>query len=531
MEIFDTQSFLQKSGLFWQYPVITEKEFYKQNNKDPFYCGIPWATIIDKRINTNELLRFTLQFTKQKEYYTCCQHISFRKLIPFFKIIGVKILYTPHKVIGEDEINGIRIMPCPLYAVNFEDTTRNKEFLNKDFVNLERNILYSFMGGFQIQYLTDIRKKIFNLERNKNNKIINTGDWHFNKTVYSSKQNKNNEIVKDKEHINKTQNYNKLLLKSRYSLCPSGSGPNSIRFWESLACGSIPVLLADTLELPYNIEWDEAIIRVNEKDIFNIDSILNNISIEEEKERRKKCIEIYNVLKNDFKFDNFNDNKEDKITIFTSYLCDINDHILQHILRKWRVINKNVNILYFSDKDVHEHFKTHTKYFELYSKMKNGVAIADFFRMSYINNFGGFWFDLDLEAFEVNIDNSHNVNLFDCGFKNISYMFIGGKPNQYLFNKILDTVTKNINKNISNKTQHVMDITGPRIIQNIICEQLGVTNKDGCLPGYEKPKIYLKDTKYEFNYSKINIGKHKIDYYVLLQQKYKKSHYQAYNYI
>ena len=41
-----------------------------------------------------------------------------------------------------------------------------------------------------------------------------------------------------------------LLLNSKYTLCPSGSGPNSIRLWESLACGSIPIILSDTLDLP-----------------------------------------------------------------------------------------------------------------------------------------------------------------------------------------------------------------------------------------------------------------------------------------
>ena len=33
--------------LFWQYPVITEKEFYIQNKGDVNYIPFPWATIID----------------------------------------------------------------------------------------------------------------------------------------------------------------------------------------------------------------------------------------------------------------------------------------------------------------------------------------------------------------------------------------------------------------------------------------------------------------------------------------------------
>lgn len=300
--MFDTEKLLNTTGLFWQYPVITEKEFYNQNKNDPYYMGIPWATIIDKRVNINKLFKIIIPYLKHKKYYTCCQHIYFRKLIPLFKVLGITHVYTPHKIKGEDQIYGIILIPSPLYAVNIEDQRKNKDFLEVNFIEKERTFLYSFMGGYQREYLTDIRKKIFTLKgKDKNTCIINTGGWHFNNVVYSSKQNKEKELNIDKDHIDKTHNYNQLLLNSRYSLCPSGSGPNSIRFWESLAVGSIPVLLADTLELPYNIKWEEAIVIIKESDIFKINSILGEISIEKEHSMRQKCIEIYQSLKANYK--------------------------------------------------------------------------------------------------------------------------------------------------------------------------------------------------------------------------------------
>ena len=91
-----------------------------------------------------------------------------------------------------------------------------------------------------------------------------------------------------------------VLLRSKFSLCPSGSGPNSIRLWESLALGSIPVLLADTLELPNHKLWDNAIVTILEKDIDNLVSILDNITLEKQKEMRKNCLIIYDDLKNNF---------------------------------------------------------------------------------------------------------------------------------------------------------------------------------------------------------------------------------------
>ena len=130
--------------------------------------------------------------------------------------------------------------------------------------------LYSFMGGYQIaQYLTKIRLEIFKIQPRHYIFIQNTGDWHFNSIVYNSKQNRKLEENKTEQHLSKTETYNNILMNSRFSLAPSGSGPNSIRFWESLAVGSIPVLLSDTLELPKHPDWDNAIIVLKENELDN----------------------------------------------------------------------------------------------------------------------------------------------------------------------------------------------------------------------------------------------------------------------
>ena len=67
MDIFDTNNFLENTKLFWQYPVKTEEEFYNQNKQDPFYCGLPWATIIDKRVNTNSLVRIIYNYVNNSK--------------------------------------------------------------------------------------------------------------------------------------------------------------------------------------------------------------------------------------------------------------------------------------------------------------------------------------------------------------------------------------------------------------------------------------------------------------------------------
>ena len=297
--------------LFWQGPVITEKIFFEQNKHDPNYIGMPWTTINDKFRNNKFMLnKIAFEFKNQNQkqnlnanYYTCCQSIYFRRLIPFFKLINIKTLYTPHKTKNENEIQGVKIVACPIYAVNIEDNNRNNAFKNIDFLTNKRRYLYSFMGSYDPScYLTDVRKKIFEMKHPDNAMIKNSGEWHFADSIYKI-QNYNNQDVVDNsnKHIDNKNKYNEILLNSDFSLCPSGSGPNSIRLWESLACGTIPVILADTLDLPKHQKWDDAVIFCQESNLKNIPTILSTISNEKKEVMKRNCIKIYNHFKNNFK--------------------------------------------------------------------------------------------------------------------------------------------------------------------------------------------------------------------------------------
>tara|TARA_B100001063_G_C16775120_1_gene564659 strand:+ start:2664 stop:3578 length:915 start_codon:yes stop_codon:yes gene_type:complete len=289
-------------GLFWQYPVITEKKFYEQNKEDDRYLGLPWATIIDKNLNLQKIYEIVINDLNRKGYFTCCQHIHFRKLIPLFKELKIKILYSSHKIKGEDNIDGIMILPCPLYAVNLEDESRNEIFKGKDFMNIKRNTLYSFVGAYNTSwYISNIRKRIYDVRHPINCKIEKTNNWHFENVVYSSRQNSKGELNEDDIQKAKTNKYNEIMLDSRYTLCPSGSGPNSIRFWEALGVGSIPILLADTLELPKDKLWKDSILIVEEKDLKKIPKILKDISIEKEKDMRKNCLKLYKYFKDNYR--------------------------------------------------------------------------------------------------------------------------------------------------------------------------------------------------------------------------------------
>ena len=242
-----------------------------------------------------------------------------------------------------DAIDGIELKPCPLYAVNVENFK-----LSNNVDNIRRDILYSFVGAYQSYYLTGIRLAIFNMKHPENTTIKNTGDWYYNKLVYHPSQNVNHDMNINQEHVDKTNFYNEILLRSRFTLAPSGTGPNSIRFWEALGAGSIPILLADTLELPEHKLWDDAILRVLEKNVENIPKILEDITPERENVMRENCLKLYREFKDNYRgIDNIIPN-----VLFTSYLCEKEDDIVNTILEQWKIKNPSFIIKYFSDTDV-----------------------------------------------------------------------------------------------------------------------------------------------------------------------------------
>jgi hypothetical protein len=302
-KVFPTEEILKITKIFWQYPVITEKIFYNQNKNDPNYVGIPWATIIDRpELNNGGCVENTIRpyLNKIKSYYTCCQHIFFRRHIPMLKRLNITIIYTPHKHIVENSIDGITIKPCPLYAVNIEDESRNAFFKGKDFVSVNRKYLYSFLGQTS---QVNIRQKLLKINHHPNSIVKDIGLlWHFNQFVYSNKQNNLYELNETDSSRKRTEDYNKLLLDSEFSLCPAGTGPNSIRFWESLAVGSIPVIISDFMELPPHPLFASTVVRVKEAEIDTIPTLLSKISSKDKIQMKKNCIKIYNDLKNKFKY-------------------------------------------------------------------------------------------------------------------------------------------------------------------------------------------------------------------------------------
>jgi len=294
--------------LFWQYPCRTEADAYEAHELltgshihghiVDTYVALPWATFIDKktfpegiiglyssRIKAAKEIGAALGFTVRA--HTVCQHVFWRDVQPYFEKIGITNLWISHKEPGLDKLGeSIYLHAWPLYAVNYLDTNRRAgmQYLPA----AQKTIFASFVGAHMEHYLSDVRLKLKQFSDKPGFLVKIKDEWHFNKEVYNfqvygqfSEQGASNN--------SETESYNETLSHTLFSLCPVGAGPNSLRFWESLAVGSIPVNLSDRFQLPAlntidpsnTLRWEDAIIFHPESEVAGLEERLRSYTPEQ----------------------------------------------------------------------------------------------------------------------------------------------------------------------------------------------------------------------------------------------------------
>lgn len=117
----------------------------------------------------------------------------------------------------------------------------------------ECKLMASFQGSLATH---PIRKKIYDA-------IQPFGSFHYESTPFWA-------TVPILDRLRLRQEYLDNMNNSQFVLCPRGVGLNSIRFFESLRMGRIPVLFADDTKLPLErlINYDNLIVRVPENAIL-----------------------------------------------------------------------------------------------------------------------------------------------------------------------------------------------------------------------------------------------------------------------
>lgn len=255
----------------WQVPAATEKYAYEGllGVAEPLtfdYLGLAWATLIDgirdEAPAAWDLLRVLNGAASHptvpgRRRATVAQHIHADLYIDFFAACGVTDLFWPHATVQRREINGIRLHPFPLFPAQTPDGPAPALDVHKP-----RRYLANFVGAYNPKvYLTEVRARIFDdIDTADDLLIIRRESWHFERAVYAEQM---KGLTADAVRLNLEEQhkaeYLDAIRESVFTLCPTGSGPNSIRIGESLALASIPVILTRDLALPGDpVLWDAA---------------------------------------------------------------------------------------------------------------------------------------------------------------------------------------------------------------------------------------------------------------------------------
>jgi hypothetical protein len=193
-----------------------------------------------------------------KHVLTVCQHIRALQYVELFKRAGVTDLYWSHAT--RLSISApCHVHPFPLFPVQRPLATPKP--LD------ERPLLFSFVGARANKwYLTQTRNHVIDLmSKDSRGIVIARNQWHFNEVVYDHQIRGTSSSEHGLVNQDYTSEYQRLLADSVFSICPSGTGPNSIRLWESIEFGTIPVILSETYRPPGPTSlWEEAAVWCDE---------------------------------------------------------------------------------------------------------------------------------------------------------------------------------------------------------------------------------------------------------------------------
>lgn len=240
----------------WQTPVVTERHAFELLRTDPerlgslTYVAFPWATLIDKtrrRAEGEGALRRALDGLcggkpADAVYVTVCQHIHLRQHLGLFRRAGIDHIFWSHasgREAVEHEGAALTLHGFPLFPVQMP----GREAAD----GAARTLLYAFVGARAISwYLKPTRNWILDhLAEDPRGLVIGREGWHYNRAVYDFQV---RGLVSSPDGLideEASDTFREVLCRSIFSLCPSGTGPNSIRLWESIGAGAIPVVLSD----------------------------------------------------------------------------------------------------------------------------------------------------------------------------------------------------------------------------------------------------------------------------------------------
>jgi hypothetical protein len=253
----------------WQFPVVTERRALQLIQRSNLttrmtYVGFPWATLfdcIDNKASSAERLLHALHESRKAIRpgdinITVCQHVRLLQHERLLAETGISHVFWSHA--SRDGASPyFEIRPFPLFPVHVPPPKSEEE----------RQHLFSFVGAeAKPGYLTSSRNWILEaLGGDPRGFVSGRKQWHYDRIVYDHQIWQKTKADLPLVDAGAEQEFRRSLEQSIFVLCPSGTGPNSIRLWEAIGAGAIPVLLAETWIAPGDdCLWQAAVLRCPE---------------------------------------------------------------------------------------------------------------------------------------------------------------------------------------------------------------------------------------------------------------------------
>jgi hypothetical protein len=143
-----------------------------------------------------------------------------------------------------------------------------KEYINYLKININR-LAGKFKGDYQTFYPSSIKRAKY-LNILKKSMMMDT-DFIFRDKYRAGAKSQT-------EKENSTREFFTNIYSNPYTFCLRGVGNFSVRFFETLAVGRIPVLIDTDCNLPLQdeINWEKHCIKIPENDINKMDQIISN---------------------------------------------------------------------------------------------------------------------------------------------------------------------------------------------------------------------------------------------------------------
>ena len=146
-----------------------------------------------------------------------------------------------------------------LYPDKYKNPYIPKKIDTKEHLNPKKEYLFSFIG----RNSHPCRELIYQQKFSREDILIEDS------SAFDLWKNPSDKEQRQEYYVN-------MLLASKFSLCPRGYATNIIRLFESMELGIAPVIISDAFIYPKGPDWKSFSIKVKEKHIGDLESIISS---------------------------------------------------------------------------------------------------------------------------------------------------------------------------------------------------------------------------------------------------------------